>query len=142
MTADPAHAHELETSRKKYRGVMPDAYYHDLGRCETGGRRGDRLHSTRTYTGAFGIHRGTAHRWSGRRDLTKLTYKEQVEIADRIAFLGWTNKRGEYVYPVGPFGWGAVKLGCRHLLKYLCASKKKVVQKYRGRACQLEASHG
>ena len=133
-----AHAHDLDLSRRKYGAIMADAYYDGLAQCETGTTW---THSTRTYTGGLGIHRGTAHRWSGRRNLAPLTPRQQIRIADRIAFSGWTNRAGEYVWPVGPFGWGCVKKSS-HLLRYLCQSKHKRVQKYRARACRLEAAHG
>ena len=136
----PAHAGtDLDLSRRKYGAIMADAYYDGLAQCETNSTW---THSTRSYTGGLGIYRGTAHRWSGRRNLATLTPRQQVRIADRIAFSGWTNKAGEYVAPVGPFGWGAVRNGCGKMLRYLCQSRHKRVQKYRARACRLEAQHG
>lgn len=135
---DTAHAHHNET--RKYRGVMPDAYYRDLGRCETGGKRGKVRHASRNYTGAFGIYRGTARRWAGTPTLAHKTYRQQIKIADRIAFTGWTNRRGERVYPVGPFGWGAVTANCRGLLKHLCRATHPKAQKYRARACRMAAN--
>lgn len=132
-----AHA-GLDQSRTKYGAIMADAYYDGLARCETGANW---AHSTRSYTGGLGIYRGTAHRWSGRRNLAGLTPRQQVRIADRIAFSGWTNRAGEYVWPVSPFGWGCVRKS-RTLLAYLCHSKHPRVQKYRARACRLEAQHG
>lgn len=142
IDAPEASAHELNYSRKKYRAVMPDAYYDALGRCETGSKRGDLKHSTLNYTGAYGLARGTAWRWSGHRDVTKFNRKKQIEIADRIAFKGWTNKAGRRVYPVGPFGWGAVTMGCQKLLVYLCHENHRLVQKYRRRACDMAGIHG
>lgn len=141
VTSSEASAHTLNYSRKQYRGIMPDAYYNALGRCETGSRRGDLMHSTLNYTGAYGLARGTAWRWSGHRDVTKFNRKKQVEIADRIAFKGWTNKAGKYVAPVGPFGWSVVKNGCEKLLVYLCHNNHRLVQKHRSRACQLGGGH-
>jgi hypothetical protein len=142
INASEASAHELDYSRKRYRAIMPDAYYDALGKCETGERRGDLKHSQPNYTGAFGFYRGTAWRWSGHRDVTNFNRREQIEIADRIAFKGWTNKKGKFVGPVGPFGWGAVKKGCRKLLVYLCHENHKKVQKYRRRACDMAGIHG
>jgi hypothetical protein len=130
-------------SRKRYSAIMPDAYYDALGRCETGGKRGDLKHSTRNYTGAYGFARGTAWRWSGYRDVSKLNRKQQIEIADRIAFKGWTNKKGVHVWRVGPFGWGALTSGCsKILLVHICHEQHKLVQKYRRRACNLAGIHG
>jgi len=136
-TAAAAHHNNLDYSRKKYGAIMPDAYYDDLGRCETGGINGNLQHSTKSYTGAFGLYRGTAWRWSGYRDVTHLTRRQQIRIADRIAFSGWERPGKPKVWNVGPFGWGAVRSGCGQLLEHLCHARHKRVQRYRGRACQL-----
>lgn len=129
-----AHAHGLDLSRAKYGAIMADAYYDGLAQCETGGNW---AHSTRSYTGGLGIYRGTAHRWSGKRDVSKLTMRQQIRIADRIAFSGWTRPDGVHVWPVGPFGWGAVTAGCGQLLEHLCHARHRRVQKHRARACRL-----
>ena len=136
-TAAAAHQNGLDYSRKKYGAIMPDAYYDDLGRCETGGKNGNLKHSTKNYTGFAGLYRGTAHRWSGHRDVTHLTRRQQIRIADRIAFSGWERPGKPKVWNVGPFGWGAVRSGCGQLLEHLCHARHKRVQKYRGRACRL-----
>jgi hypothetical protein len=134
-----AHHNTPKETRKEYRGIMPDRYYRDLGRCETGGTQGKRRHATRNYTGAYGIYRGTARVWAGRPSLASMSYRGQVKVADRIAFNGWTNKRGKYVGPVGPFGWGAVTANCRGLLDQLCRATHKKAQKHRARACRMAA---
>lgn len=142
MNATPAHAHsDLDLSRRKYGAIMPDAYYDQIARCETGLRL-DQQYGSRTYTSPLGIHRGTAKRWSGHSNLDGMTPRQLVRIADRIAFSGWTNRAGEYVYPVGPFGWGTVRHGCGQTLQYLCKSTHKRVQKWRARACRLWANNG
>lgn len=130
--ATPADAHhtQLNMSRKKYKAVLPDAYYDGLAMCETGA---DWQHSTLNYTGGLGIARGTAHRWSGKRNLAKLTPKQQVEIADRIAFTSWVNKKGTKVWRVGPWGWGCLKLR-PSLQRYICASKHPQVARWK-RGC-------
>jgi len=134
LQADQAHAHhsKLETSRKKYRGILPDAYYDIIATCET---RANWKHSRPSFTGGLGIARGTAHRWSGHRNLAKFTPRKQVQIADRIAFRGWDNPRsGKHVWRVGPWGWG-----CLHLRptaqRYICASDHKLVQRWK-RGCE------
>jgi hypothetical protein len=136
-----AHHTTPKENRKEYRGIMPDRYSNDLGKCETGGTkgesRGNTQHATRNYTGAFGIYRGTARKWAGRPSLASMTYREQVDVADRIAFKGWTNKRGKYIGPVGPFGWGAVSSNCRGLLEQLCRATHPKAHKYRERACRM-----
>ena len=136
---DTAHAHGLDMSRREFGAIMPDAYYHALGRCETGHNL---THSTKSYTGIFGIHRQTARAYSGRRDLSNLTMREQIRVADRIAFSGYQRKDGRFQWPVGPFGWGAVRNGCSNLLQYICQATHKRVQKHRARACKLAAQHG
>ena len=134
-----AHAHSnLDWTRRHYSGIMPDAYYDQIAQCETGLTL-DKPYGSRTYTSPLGVHRQTAYRWSGRRDLAGLTPRQLVRIADRIAFAGWTNHAGEYVYPVGPFGWGTVRHGCGHTLQYLCQSHHRRVQRWRARACRLWA---
>lgn len=139
MTVAPAHAHDLDMSRKEFGAIMPDAYYHQLGRCETGHQL---RHSTRSYTGIFGIHRQTAWAYSGKRDISKLTMRQQIRIADRIAFSGYQRRDGRFQHPVGPFGWGAVRNGCSNLLDYICNATHKRVQKHRARACKLARQHG
>jgi len=136
MIPTTAHAHDttLDYSRKQYGAIMPDAYYHDLGRCET---NSNLQHSTRSYTGIFGIYRGTAQRWAGRRDLTNLTMRQQIRVADRIAFAGWERPGKPKVWPVGPFGWGAVRSGCGKLLEHICHARHPRVQRYKTRACRL-----
>ena len=142
MTPTVAHAGtDLDLSRRKYGAIMADAYYDQVAKCETNLTL-DKPYSSRSYTSPLGIHRGTAHRWSGKRDLTGLTPRQIVRIADRIAFSGWTNKAGVYVWPVGPFGWGTVRHGCGQTLRYLCKSTHKRVQKYRARACRLWSTYG
>jgi len=128
-------------SRDKYHGILPDDYYRQLARYETGKKLTEK-HSTPSYTSPLGIWRGTAHRWSGRRDLWGLSAEKLVEVADRIAFTGWTTKKGERVRPVGPFGWGVIRAGRGDLLTYLCRSTAREVQRWRDRACRLEREHG
>lgn len=126
--AQLANAHHTDQkTRKEFRGILPDAYYRHLAQCETGG---DWTHSTLNYTGGLGIARGTAARWSGRRKLERLTPRQQVEIADRIAFTGWTNKKGEHVWRVGPWGWGCLKQST-YLQGFICRSNHKLVKRWK-----------
>ena len=136
--AQAASAHEevLPTTRSKYGGILPDAYYDALGTCETGlpgTRRPNWKHSTKSYTGGLGIARGTAWNWSGHRDLAKFPAEKQVEIADRIAFRSWINKDGRKVWRVGPWGWGCLKMK-KHIQAFICASKHELVKPWR-RGC-------
>jgi len=139
---NPSHR-EVDWSRKKYGAIMPDAYYDQISRCETSlpmgapFKAGDK-HSN--YTSSMGIHKRTALRWGGSTNLNNLTARQLSRVADRIAFAGWTNRAGEFVWPVGPFGWATVRHGCGDTLYFLCHSPHKRVQKYRARACRLDAS--
>lgn len=142
IPATRVEAHDLNMSRRQYGAVMPDEFYNQLGRCETGGQNGNLTHSTRTYTGFAGINRSTAWRWSGHRDLSHLSRRAQIRVVDRIAFAGWERPGHPKVWPVGPFGWGAVRNGCADLLSYICHATHKRVQKYRARACRLGGLHG
>jgi len=134
-TATPAQAHhsKLEKSRAKYGAILPDAYYDGLAMCET--RQNWQKKGT-NYTGGLGIAKGTAYRWSGKRNLHKLTAQQQVEVADRIAFLGWNNPKKKvtpFKPPVGPWGWGCLKIR-PNLQRYICASKHEKVQRWK-RGC-------
>lgn len=135
--AQAATAHDsLPTSRAKYGGILPDAYYDGLGTCETGlpgTNEPNWKHSTRSYTGGLGMARGTAWRWSGHRNVAKFSPTKQVEIADRIAFTSWVNKKGEKVWRVGPWGWTCLRLR-PSLQRFICASKHPLVQKWK-RGC-------
>lgn len=119
--------HTNQTTRREFRGILPDAYYRGLAQCETGQNW---RHATRNYTGGFGIYRGTAKRWSGRSSLAKLSPRAQVKIADRIAFRGWTRKDGTHVHRVGPWGWGCLKQS-KYLQGFICRSSKKLVQRWK-----------
>lgn len=135
LHADEAHAHhwKLETSRKKYRGILPDRYYDIIASCET--RKNWTRHKYQ-FTGGFGIYTGTAYRWSGRRNLSKLTPRQQVDIADRIAFKGWDNPKKKVnpsKHPAGPWGWGCLRIR-PEAQRYICASNHKLVRRWK-RGC-------
>lgn len=117
-------ANRDKRGHSKYDGILPDAYYDLLATCETGHNW---QHSTRTYTGGLGIARGTWRRWSNSSSAKGKTPEYQVAIADKIAFLGH-NERGEFVFPVGPYGWGCVK-HWKSLQRFICRSQHKAVVK-------------
>ena len=123
----------VDMSRKKYGAIMPDAYYENLAWCETRKKIGE-YHNTRNYTSSFGIAKGTAWRWSGKRNLNKLTPRQLIRVADRIAFSGWDRPDGEHVWRVGPWGWSVVKQNCNNLQAYICWSNHPKVQKWK-RGC-------
>lgn len=134
FTAQVAQAHHTDQkTRKEYKGILPDAYYNGLAKCET---RGKWDRKGVSYTGGLGIAKGTAYRWSGKQNLHKLTAKEQVEIADRIAFRGWLNpkkKVNPFKHAVGPWGWGCLKQS-KYLQGFICRSNHEKVQRWK-RGC-------
>jgi len=128
-TPPPAHS-PLETSRRKYGAILPDAYYDRLAQCETGGNWN---HNTRSYTGGLGIFKPTFRRWSKYHSARGLTPRQQVRVADAIAFSGYTTRAGEHVWRVGPWGWGCVKQ-TPLLQAYICRSHHPKVQRWK-RGC-------
>jgi hypothetical protein len=124
----PSVSHASDT-HSKYKGVMVDDWYDRLARCETGGNW---KHSTRSYTGGLGIYRGTWQRWSNSSSAKGKTAMQQVQVADAIAFKGHTEPSGEYVYPVGVFGWGCVKNNAV-LKAMICKSNKPLVKRWHNR---------
>ena len=129
--AGVAQAHHTDQkTRKEFKGILPDAYYRGLAKCET---RGKWDRKGVSYTGGLGIYKGTAYRWSGKRNLHKLTAQEQVEIADRIAFRGWLNpnkKVNPFKHAVGPWGWGCLKQS-KYLQGFICRSRHELVQRWK-----------
>lgn len=123
----------VDMSRKKYGAILPDAYYENLSYCESGKPLGS-YHNTRSYTSSLGIYKGTAARWSGKRNLNRLTPRQLIRVADRIAFSGWDRPDGEHVWRVGPWGWGALKRNCRNLQVYICKSTHPKVKRWK-RGC-------
>lgn len=122
---------KLDWSRKKYGAILPDKYYDSLAQCETGGNWN---HSTRSYTGGLGINRHTFRRWSKYQSAKGLTPRQQVRVADAIAFSGYTDRNGIHIWRVGPFGWGCVRRSSL-LQAYICKSNHPKVVRYRKRAC-------
>ena len=134
LALTPATAHaKNDNSHKEYRGVLPDAYYNALGTCETGlpgTNEPNWKHSTRSYTGGLGIHRRTFQRWSNHSSAKGMTPREQVRVADAIAFRGHTEPDGEYVWRTGPWGWGCLKAR-KSIQRYICQSRHPLVQKWK-----------
>ena len=104
--------------------VMPSQFYKRLAQCETASNVN---HSTRSYTGMFGIYRGTWKAFSHRSSAKGLTPFEQGQVVDKIAFYGH-KERGRFQPPVGLWGWGVVKSNCMDLQGIICRSKKPIVQ--------------
>jgi hypothetical protein len=123
----PAHDTKLPTSRAKYQAVLPDAYYDQLATCETGGNWS---HSTKSYTGGLGIHRQTFRTWSNYNSAKGLTAKQQVKVADAIAFKSHIERSGRKIWRVGPWGWGCLR-GQKHLQAFICQSRHTLVVRWK-----------
>ena len=108
---------------------MPKKWYVKLAQCETGNNT---RHSTRSYVTAFGIYRRTWDNWNNtpNRKAHLLTFAQQARGVDRIAFYGHT-ENGRYRWPVGLYGWGAIKNNCNGLNDDLCKSTHPSVIKIR-----------
>jgi hypothetical protein len=116
--------------------VMPVGYYKRLSQCEVGRNKDGSYrwdHHTRSYTSGFGIYKGTWRRWSNSSDARRYTPRQQAIVADRIAWKGFTDSDGKYVWPVGPWGWAVVKSNCMGLKTMVCQSRHPLVQKWKYR---------
>jgi len=123
----PAHASAAADPYAKYNGVLPDRYYDLMALCETGGNW---QHSTKSYTGGLGIHRQTFRTWSNYNSAKGLTAKQQVKVADAIAFKSHIERSGRKVWRVGPWGWGCLK-GQKSLQRFICQSRHTLVVKWK-----------
>jgi hypothetical protein len=110
--------------------VMPWRFYRRLAKCETNLTVN---HSSRSYTGMYGIARGTWQRWSNSSSAAGKTPIEQARVVDNIAWLGHTTD-GVYKWPAGPWGWGAIKANCMGLQTFICRSHHPKVQRWK-RGC-------
>jgi len=109
--------------------VMPWRFYLRVARCETNSRWHT---STRNYTSGYGIALGTWRRYSNSSNADRYTPVEQARIVDRIAWLGHTEPSGEYIYPVGPYGWSVIKSqNCMNLQQFICRSSHPKVQRWK-----------
>lgn len=136
VPAGPLQAEPVPVKSVFHGLVMPVGFYKSLAQCETGKNRDGSYnwdHHTRTYTSAFGIHKGTWRRWSNSSDARRYSPREQAIVADRIAWRGFLEDTGEFVYPVGPWGWGAIKANCMGLKSMVCRSRHPLVQKWKYR---------
>ena len=134
LALTPATAHaKNDNSHKEYHGVLPDAYYNALGTCETGlpgTNEPNWKHSTRSYTGGLGIHRSTFRRWSNHSSARRMTPREQVRVADAIAFKSHIEPDGTKIWRVGPWGWGCLKAR-KSIQRFICQSRHPLVQKWK-----------
>lgn len=106
---------------------LPVEAYEALGRCETGGKRGNVKHWTRSYVGAFGFYKRTwdAYADTPHQQARRLTWEQQARVLDRVFFYGHTEKTGpragRKLAAAGPWGHGCYKrihwiqeLVCKH----------------------------
>lgn len=109
--------------------VMPWRFYLRVARCETNSTWN--LNS-RGYTSGYGIAKGTWQRYSNSSNASRYTPLEQARIVDRIAWLGFTRDTGEYVWPVGPYGWAVIKSqNCMNLQQFICRSTHPKVKRWK-----------
>lgn len=109
--------------------VMPWRFYKRLAQCETDSRWHT---STRNYTSGYGIAKGTWRRYSNSSNANRYTPIQQARIVDRIAWLGHTEPNGEYVWPVGPYGWAVIKSqNCMNLQQFICRSPHPKVKHWK-----------
>lgn len=119
------------SAEARWNHPMPYAWYVDLSHCESGTGPDTPdvpIKVGRSYTGYFGIHRQTWRRWANSDSARGLTFAAQARVVDRIAWYGHT-ERGEFVFPVGPYGWGSVRANCRNLATRLCHSPHPIVRR-------------
>jgi hypothetical protein len=132
----PVSAAAQHDTNDKYHGILPDAYYLGLARCESGNNVN---HSTRSYTGMFGIYRPTFRHWSDHSSAKGMTAQQQVKVADAIAFKGHTNPDGSFNPPTGPWGWGCLK-GQKSLQGFICKSRHRDVARWRRNCATVHKS--
>lgn len=125
-----ATAKPVEVTKEMKALVMPWQFYRRLAKCETNLNVN---HRTRSYTGMYGIAKGTWQRWSNSSSAKGKTPIEQARVVDNIAWLGHTTD-GVYRWPAGPWGWGAIKADCMGLQGFICRSPHKAVQRWK-RGC-------
>ena len=102
-------------------------FYIRLAQCETGSKW---RHETKSYVSGFGIARGVWIKYSHNTNARRYTPRQQAEVVDRIAFLGFDDGR-RFHHPVGPWGFGAIKIqNCMNLQSFLCKSKNPIVRKW------------
>ena len=119
-------------ARADWNHPLPKSWYIELATCETGLNT---RHESRSYVSAFGIYRRTWDQWANTpaRHADRLDFGAQARVVDRIAWFGHT-ENGRKQWPVGPWGWGCLKL--RPSLQYiLCQSHHPKVVKWK-RGCK------
>jgi hypothetical protein len=125
--AEPSSIREIPSVEYGKELVMPWRFYRRLSKCEVNLK----VHAqSKSYTGMYGIARGTWQRWSNSSSAAGKTPIEQARVVDNIAWLGHTTD-GVYKWPAGPWGWGAIKKNCMNLQDFICRSHHKAVQRWK-----------
>lgn len=115
-----------QTAHAEWNHPLPRAWYERLATCETGANT---AHSTRNYTGAFGIYRRTWQLFADAPSAKGLDFAAQARVVDRIAWFGHT-EHGRKQWPVGPWGWGCIKKSPA-LQADICRSNNKHVARWK-----------
>jgi hypothetical protein len=100
---------------------MPKKWYVKLAQCETGNNVHATAHAPMSRHLAFTGAPGTTGTTQTNRKAHLLTFAQQARGVDRIAYKGHT-ENGRYRWPVGLYGWGAIKNNCNGLNDDLCKS--------------------
>lgn len=119
----------------RWNRALPREAYEALGRCETGGKRGNPAHSTRSYVGAFGHYRRTWDLFADtpNKRAHQLTWEQQARVLDRTFWYGHTPTRGPKAgrrqWPVGPWGHGCYKR-IHWIQELVCKHRKHTVRRW------------
>lgn len=114
----------------RWNRALPKGAYEALGRCETGGERGNVAHRTRSYVGAFGFAKTTwnAYADTPHQQAHRLTWEQQARVLDRVFFYGHT-EHGRRLAPAGPWGHGCFK-ALKWVQALVCQHAKQSVRKW------------
>lgn len=114
----------------RWNRALPMTAYEALGRCETGGKRGNTAHRTRSYVGAFGFAKTTwnAYADTPHQQAHRLTWEQQVRVLDRVFFYGHT-ERGRRLAPAGPWGHGCFR-AMPQIQRLVCQHGKHAVRRW------------
>ena len=114
-------------------GIATAKLWAALAQCET---KSNLAHESRSYISALGMAKGTFSTWGGTRADTR-SWLRTMEVAERVAWYGHYNiKQKRFVWPVGPWGWGCLRIGSEaHRL--LCANNRTEVKRWHRHCTQL-----
>lgn len=130
MTATVLALAPVSPAEASWSRALPRRAYEALGRCETGGERGNPAHRTRSYVGAFGFYRRT---WDAYADTPsskahRLSWEQQARVLDRVFFFGHT-EHGRRLAAAGPWGHGCFKR-LAWIQQLVCHAKKHSIRRW------------